>query len=122
MAKIIYAAGLRLHECLQLRVQDLDFQGQIITVRSGKGEKDRTSLFPPVLHDEMRRHLRQVRFLYDEDRREKLPGVPLPYALERKYPSDNSHVQTTMIYTHVATRNKAGVVSPIERLQGTDGS
>jgi integron integrase len=201
MAEIIYAAGLRLHECLQLRVQDLDFQGQIITVRSGKREKDRTSLFPPVLHDEMRRHLRQVRLLYDEDRREKRPGVPLPYALERKYPSaqfewawywvfpsqrlcidprsnkmyryhlypttlqrhvhnavrklnmtkratvhslrhsfathlieagydirtiqdllGHSHVQTTMIYTHVATRNKAGVVSPIERLQGTDGS
>jgi len=87
MASIIYASGLRLSECLNMRVLDLDFEQQTISVRSGKGDKDRITLFPPCLHSEMQRHLHDVRRLYASDRREKRPGVPLPFALERKYPN-----------------------------------
>jgi len=87
MASIIYASGLRLSECLNMRVLDLDFEQQTISVRSGKGDKDRITLFPPCLHSEMQRHLYDVRRLYASDRREKRPGVPLPFALERKYPN-----------------------------------
>jgi integron integrase len=87
MAGIIYASGLRLNECMNLRVRDLDFERQTITVRSGKGGKDRVTLFPPCLHQQVQLHLRDVRQLYAADRREKRPGVPLPFALERKYPN-----------------------------------
>ena len=87
MAGIIYASGLRLNECLNLRVRDIDFKRQTITVRSGKGGKDRVTLFPFCLHQQMQRHLCDVRRLYAADRREKRPGVPLPFALERKYPN-----------------------------------
>ena len=200
MAKIIYAAGLRLKECLSLRIQDLDFEAQTITVRRGKGQKDRVTLFPPAVHEDMRKHLGSVRGLYDKDRRLGRPGVPLPDALERKYPKaafewawywvfpshglsvdprsgksyryhlfpgtlqrhtnrasrrlhlappatvhslrhsfathlieagydirtvqellGHTNLQTTLIYTHVAQRNKTGVMSPLERLlQDTD--
>jgi integron integrase len=195
MAAIIYASGLRLNECLNLRVRDLDFEQQVIAVRSGKGHKDRATLFPPCLHPQMQRHLHDVRRLYASDRREKRPGVPLPFAMERKYPNavfewawywvfpsgrlsvdprsnkihryhvysttlqkhlhkavsqlgmikhatvhslrhsfathlieagydirtvqellGHANVQTTMIYTHVARKNKTGVISPLEKL------
>ena len=201
MAGIIYASGLRLRECLNLRVRDLDFEQQVLTVRSGKGDKDRITLFPPCLHSQMRRHLRDVRLLYESDRREEQPGVPLPFALERKYPNapfewawywifpssrlcvdprsnkiyryhlytttlqkhvrdavselgmikratvhslrhsfathlieagydirtvqellGHTNVQTTMIYTHVARKNKTGVISPLEKLAQQPGS
>lgn len=84
MARLIYGGGLRLQECLTLRVQDLDFENDMLIVRSGKGDKDRTTLLPKSLHGELRRHLRTVRTIYDRDRRESMPGVPLPQALERK--------------------------------------
>ena len=195
MAKLIYGSGLRLSECLSLRVHDLDFASEVLTVRSGKGDKDRTTLFPRGLHGEMRAYLEQLRMFFDDDRRYKRPGVPLPNALERKHPNaavewgwfwlfpshrlsveprtgralrwhvysttlqrqfsiavkavgitkaasvhslrhsfathliesgydirtvqellGHSNLQTTMIYTHVATKNKRGVISPLDRL------
>jgi integron integrase len=90
MAQLMYASGLRLRECLGLRVQDLDFEGHGLVVRSGKGDKDRVTLLPPKVHDAIRAHLKEVRQLYDEDRSNDNPGVPLPGALVRKYP----HAQT----------------------------
>ena len=66
---------------------DLDFEQQTVTVRSGKGGKDRVTLFPASIHARMRVHLDSVRPLYLEDRRLDRPGVPLPNALERKYPA-----------------------------------
>lgn len=56
MARLMYGGGLRLRECLALRVQDLDFDGEALIVRSGKGDKDRVTLFPPALHGEVRHH------------------------------------------------------------------
>ena len=85
MTQLIYAAGLRLQECLELRVQDLDFNGERLIVRRGRGQKDRVGLFPRGLHAQMRRRLDAVRRLYDEDQRLRRPGVSLPEALERKY-------------------------------------
>lgn len=195
MSRLIYAAGLRLEECLSLRVKDLDFEGQALTVRSGKGDKDRVTLLPPLLHGSLKEQLVEVRKIWERDRATDQPGVPLPGALARKYkglekdwlwfwvfPSStfcqdprsearvrwhlhpsalqkrmhqaikdagvekpasvhtlrhsfathliedgydirtvqellgHSHVQTTMIYTHVAVKNKRGVRSPLESL------
>lgn len=87
MCRIIYGGGLRISECLQLRIKDLDMVGGIITVRQGKGGKDRRTLLPFSLFVPLKEHINRIRLLYDEDRAEKRNGVALPGALERKYPN-----------------------------------
>ena len=195
MAKLIYGSGLRLSECLSMRVRDFDFENERITVHGGKGDKDRVTLFPNAIHDEVNLQLKNVRRLFEEDRSLKRPGVPLPQALSKKYRSacfewswfwlfpsprlsidprsgqtyrmhlypstlqknmkkavqlsevpknatvhslrhsfathlieagydirtvqellGHSNVNTTMIYTHVALKNKLGVISPLSKL------
>ncbi len=193
MARLTYGSGMRLQECLELRIKDVDFERGLLTVRSGKGDKDRQTVLPEALRHDWSKHLETVRRLHEKDRAEDLPGVALPLALERKYPNAGkewawfwafpaaSHsvdprsrivrrhhqhpstfqkrfrasvqeagiskpasihtlrhsfathlleagtdirtiqellghkdVQTTMIYTHVATKNRLGVRSPLD--------
>jgi len=195
MCRIIYGGGLRLSECLELRVKDVDINGGSIIVRSGKGNKDRLTLLSRSVIPDLQKHMEAVRILYESDRHEKLPGVPLPYALQKKYPQastewnwfwifpsprfsvcprtsqpgrfhvfpstlqhafheavkksgiakkagihtlrhsfathlieagydirtvqellGHSNVSTTMIYTHVATKNKLSVISPMDNM------
>lgn len=195
MASVIYGAGLRLRECVNLRIKDIDFERQCIVVRSGKGDKDRETLLPEALIQLLQEQMRRVRSRYEEDRRNNIAGVSMPPALERKYPKastswewfwlfpspklsvdpaekivrrhhiyhsslqksfhkavqaagltksasvhtlrhsfathliehgydirtvqellGHSSLQTTMIYTHVARKNKLGVESPFDRL------
>lgn len=195
MAEIIYGGGLRLSECLNLRIKDVDFQNNILTIRSGKGNKDRQTLLSKKAAFSLKDHLLNIRKYYEDDRFESRPGVELPKALERKYPNagkewawfwvfpsarisvdprtciarrhhlyssslqkyfksallksgiaknasvqtlrhsfathliengydirtiqdllGHSNVSTTMIYTHVASRNKLGVISPMDKL------
>ena len=87
MAKLIYGAGLRLMECVRLRIKDIDFNARQLTIRDGKGGKDRVTMFPDSLILPMRAHLERVRTLHDQDRQHELPGVYLPDALDQKYPS-----------------------------------
>jgi integron integrase len=87
MASLLYGAGLRLMECVRLRVKDLDFDYRQIIVRDGKGEKDRRTILPAPLIGTLRRHLARVRLQHEEDVRSGYGRVYLPYALERKYPS-----------------------------------
>ena len=196
MAKIIYGGGLRLSECLTLRIKDIDFQNIYLTVRSGKGQKDRKTLLSERILPDLKVHLQNVRKYFEDDRYFDRPGVELPRALERKYPyagkewawfwvfpsarisvdprtgiarrhhlfasslqkafkealrSSNiaknasihtlrhsfathlvesgydirtvqellghSNISTTMIYTHVATRNKLGATSPLDMIE-----
>ena len=193
MAQIIYGGGLRLTECLMLRVKDVDYDRNCLTIRSGKGNKDRQTLFPEKLEEPILMHYNRIRKIYDRDRIDNANGVFLPGALERKYPGagkewgwfwvfpshrlsiepataivrrhhmypttlqkafrkaimqsgiakhatvhslrhsfathlieggydirtiqelmGHSNVRTTMIYTHVATKNKLGVRSPLD--------
>lgn len=87
MARLIYGAGLRLQECLDLRVKDVDVRRGMLTIRSGKGDKDRQTVFPESLHDDWLKHVHVIRSMHDQDRANDLPGVALPLALERKYPN-----------------------------------
>lgn len=87
MAGLLYGAGLRLMECVRLRVKDIDFGYLQITVRDGKGEKDRRTILPSSLVDPLRRQLAAAKTLHEEDLSRGYGSVYLPYALERKYPN-----------------------------------
>lgn len=87
IAKILYGSGLRLSECLRLRVKDLDFELRTITVRDGKGEKDRVTILPDSLVTELKAHIRKVRNLHKKDLAAGNIEAPLPYALAVKYPN-----------------------------------
>lgn len=87
MAGILYGAGLRLMECIRLRVGDIDFGYKTITVRSGKGNKDRVVPLPENLISHLHTHLESVKLTFQEDRSKGVAGVYLPDALDRKYPN-----------------------------------
>jgi integron integrase len=87
MASLLYGAGLRLMECLRLRVKDVDFSRKEILVRDGKGFKDRVTMLPVALVEPLRAHLERVRELHRQDLADGFGAVYLPYALERKYPN-----------------------------------
>lgn len=87
MASLLYGAGLRLMECVRLRIKDVDFDYQQIIVRDGKGERDRRTILPEPLVEPLRRHLAKVRLQHEEDVRLGCGSGYLPYALERKYPN-----------------------------------
>lgn len=85
MAKLLYGCGLRLMECVRLRVKDIDFERNQITVRDGKGMKDRTTMLPEQLKPLLADHLEKVRVIHQEDLKRGWGEVYLPFALERKY-------------------------------------
>lgn len=82
---LLYGSGLRLMEALRLRVQDLDFEQRELTVRNGKGGKDRRTLLPASQCEALKRHLQDVRRLHQQDLAAGWGAVILPYALARKY-------------------------------------
>lgn len=87
MAMLLYGSGLRLMECCQLRVKDLDWSQNQIIVRSGKGGKDRYTTFPSGLQAALKTHLAAVEIQHQEDLKLGLGRVELPNALSRKYPN-----------------------------------
>lgn len=87
MGILMYGAGLRLMECLRLRVKDIDFSTNQILVRDGKGNKDRVTMLPEAVKVYLTEHLKRVRDLHQKDLQEGFGPVYLPYALERKYPN-----------------------------------
>ncbi len=86
MARLIYGTGLRLMECVRLRVKDVDFDRHEILVREGKGGKDRVTMLPQALVQPLQEHLQKVRALFEMDRKNGVPGVEMPDAVGRKYP------------------------------------
>jgi integrase len=86
MVELLYGSGLRLNELLSLRIKDLDFHLKIITVRSGKGDKDRVTLLPTSLEPRLRQQIADVEKLHRRDIEDGYGEVYLPYALANKYP------------------------------------
>ena len=84
--RLLYGSGLRLLELLRLRVKDVDLERRQITVREGKGQKDRVTMVPETLRAALAGHLRKIRLTHEADRAAGAAGVRLPHALARKYP------------------------------------
>ncbi len=87
IAKLLYGSGLRLLESLRLRVKDIDFKYKEITVRDGKGEKDRVTVLPASVIAPLKLHLKKVRIIHQQDLLAGYGEVYLPFALARKYPN-----------------------------------
>ena len=89
MVQILYGAGLRGIECVRLRVKDIDFDRNEITVRRGKGQKDRVTMLPTELRGSIQNQLRYVKIVHEKDLANGYGAVYLPFALEQKYPNAN---------------------------------
>ena len=87
MAETCYGGGLRLMECVRLRVKDVDFGSGLIIVREGKGNKDRTTCLPQNLAEKLAGRIERLKRLWTQDRAANAPGVELPHLLARKYPN-----------------------------------
>ena len=87
VVSLLYGSGLRLSEALRVRVKDIDFDYKQITVRDGKGEKDRNTILPDSVIPDLKQHLNTVYLTHKEDLKSRRGETILPYALKRKYPN-----------------------------------
>jgi integron integrase len=113
MAALTYGGGLRLLECLRLRVKDVDFQYKQLMIRDAKGQKDRVTILPHNLIDPLRTHLARVRVLHERDLREGFGRVFLPFALASKYP--NADREWSWQYVFPSNRRSIDPRSGMER-------
>ena len=114
VGQLLYGSGLRLLEALRLRVQEVDFGYRQITVRDGKGAKDRVTMLPEGLAEPLRRHLEAVRRLHARDVRQGFGAVWLPHALARKYP----HAAKSWTWQYVFPAGRRVVLAAAEREPG----
>jgi len=87
VANLLYGSGLRLLECLRLRVKDIDFNYNQIVVRDGKGEKDRITILPDSIKEYLKNHFREIKLVHEKDIKKGFGEVVLPYSLQKKYPN-----------------------------------
>lgn len=87
MGQLMYGCGLRLTECLCLRIKDIDFENNLLMVRSGKGEKDRALIIPEKIKEDLYKQLASVKEIHDQDLKMGYGEVFLPDALDKKYPN-----------------------------------
>jgi integron integrase len=113
MGQLLYGAGLRLMECIRLRVKDVDFGYKQIVVRDGKGNKDRVTMFPEIVVESLQRHLLKVKQIHERELKEGFGTVYMPYALERKYP--NANRSWAWQYVFPATKRSVDPRSGIEQ-------
>jgi len=112
MAALIYGGGLRVSECCELRVKDVDYDQGLLFVRHGKGDKDRATLLGEAARDPLRAHLRTSEACFAADRTAGVAGVWLPDALERKYPNAGCEFGWFWVFPshNLSTDPRAGVV------------
>jgi integron integrase len=102
MASLLFGSGLRLMECVRLRVKDVDFAYARITVRDAKGGKDRVTMLPVELVDQLQRQLARVKAQHEQDLEDGYGSVFLPFALDRKFP--NAHREWKWQYVFPSSR------------------
>ena len=105
MTKLLYGAGLRLMECIRLRVKDIDFGYKQIIVRNAKGKKDRVVPLPTSIIDDLNRQLEQTKFRHEQDLKKGLGHAYLPHALEEKYPN----AATELMWQYIFPSHKLSV-------------
>ncbi|HUU41508.1 MAG TPA: integron integrase [Desulfatiglandales bacterium] len=112
VVKLLYGSGLRIIECLRLRVHDIDFDMKALTVRNGKGDKDRVTTFPPSLQTPLEAHLGHVKIVHEGDLANGYGAVYLPHALARKYPNAARQWQWQYIFPakSLSTDPRTGIV------------
>ena len=104
MARLMFGSGLRVDECCTLRVKDIDFGAAVLSIRDGKGGKDRTTVLPVRLRDNLQAHLLKVAQLHAEDRHRGAGLAPLPGALERKYPKASESLAWQFVFPSAVCR------------------
>ena len=87
IVKLLYGTGMRISECLQLRIKDVDFDQNLIVVRDGKGEQDRVTMLPESLRDLIKYQIDRVAYLHELDQKNNVPGAFIPFSIEKKYPN-----------------------------------
>jgi len=109
---MLYGTGMRLMECLRLRVQSIDFAQNEITIRDGKGGKDRRTVLPGVVKPALQSHLANVKTLHEKDLGEGFGRVDLPYALARKYPAADKQWRWQYVFpsTTRSPDHRSGIV------------
>jgi integron integrase len=120
MAQLLYGSGLRLMECVRLRLKDIDFGYKTITVRDGKGERDRIVPLPDAVVSSLQRQLERVRLIHEEDLAAGYGEVYLPYALDQKYP--NAAREPAWQYLFPASKRALDPQSGKERRHHIDSS
>jgi integron integrase len=112
VVKLLYGSGLRIIECLRLRVHDIDFDMKALTVRSGKGDQDRVTTFPPSLETPLETHLGRVKIVHEGDLANGYGEVYLPHALARKYPNAARQWQWQYVFPaqSLSTDPRTGIV------------
>jgi integron integrase len=109
MVELVYGSGLRLLECLRLRVKDIDFDYGRISIRDGKGMKDRVTMLPGRLRRPLKEHLAHAKAVHERDLQLGFGSVYLPEALHRKYP--NAHRSWMWQYVFTASKRSVDPVS-----------
>ncbi|NWO07353.1 MAG: integron integrase [Alteromonadaceae bacterium] len=102
IASLMYGSGLRVTEACRLRIKDLDFQQQVITVRDGKGAKDRTTLLPAMLIEPLQSHVEAIRTAWQQHSEDFLHPVSLPFALARKFPNAGRSLEWQWLFSSPA--------------------
>lgn len=100
---ILYGSGLRLNECLDLRILDVDFARHEITVRRGKGNKDRRTVLPDFIVPGLKEAIERTKRLFDVDQKNGIHHIYLPYALRRKYPNAGRELKWQFVFASSST-------------------
>jgi len=120
MASLLYGGGLRLMECVRLRIKDIDLTQRQMIIREGKGFKDRVTLLPERLIEPIKNQMTLAKALHQQDLNDGFGMVSLPYALERKYP--NANRETAWQYVFPASKRSIDPITKTERRHHIDPS